>query len=277
MGRFDFKTRTGQTSAIIQTISGFDLDAQSFFARVNAAGGTLTNTQQEAINTLVIQMKANDIWNSMKAIYPMVGASAAACAQNLKSSSFTATFSSGWTFEITGVTPNGTSAFMNTGFNPNSNLTISSAGLSVYTTTTSVAANQSPIDLGADLPTTGFNLTQKMTSPGNTLYHGRAFAQTINNVDANNIAGLHLISRNSTTSLKYFRNNSLIQTNTNLEVGGIPSLNTYLGALNNNGSASNFSNRQYAFATLSDGLTDTQASDFYTAVQAFQTTLARQV
>ena len=53
----------------------------------------------------------------MKAIYPMVGASAAACAQNLKSSSFTGTFTSGWTFASSGVTPNGTSAYFNTYIN----------------------------------------------------------------------------------------------------------------------------------------------------------------
>jgi hypothetical protein len=38
-----------------------------------------------------------------------------------------------------------------------------------------------------------------------------------------------------------------------------------------------FSNREQAFASIGDGLTDTQASNFYTAVQAFQTTLSRQV
>jgi hypothetical protein len=59
----------------------------------------------------------------MKAIYPMVGASAAACAQNLKSSSFTGTFSSGWTFASTGVTPNGTSAYMDTTFLPSTSFT----------------------------------------------------------------------------------------------------------------------------------------------------------
>jgi hypothetical protein len=37
------------------------------------------------------------------------------------------------------------------------------------------------------------------------------------------------------------------------------------------------SNRECAFSSIGDGLTDTQASNFYTAVQAFQTTLSRQV
>ena len=68
--------------------AGFvDPDAAAFFARVTAAGGTLSATEQTAVNTLVVTMKADGTWTPMKAIYPMVGASAAACAQNLKSSS----------------------------------------------------------------------------------------------------------------------------------------------------------------------------------------------
>jgi hypothetical protein len=57
--------------------SGYDVDAAAFFARVTAAGGTLTLTEKTAVNTLVVQMKADGTWTSMKAIYPMVGASAA--------------------------------------------------------------------------------------------------------------------------------------------------------------------------------------------------------
>jgi FMN-dependent NADH-azoreductase len=71
---------------------GFDADAQAFFDRVTTAGGTLSTTEKNATNQLVLDMKSAGIWSSMKAIYPMVGASAAACAQNLKSSSFTGTF-----------------------------------------------------------------------------------------------------------------------------------------------------------------------------------------
>ena len=69
----------------------YDADAQAFFTRVTSAGGTLSATEKLATNQLVLDMKSAGIWSSMKAIYPMVGASAAACAQNLKSSSFTGT------------------------------------------------------------------------------------------------------------------------------------------------------------------------------------------
>ena len=111
---------------------GFDSDAQAFFTRVTSAGGTLSATEKLATNQLVLDMKSAGIWSSMKAIYPMVGASAAACAQNLKSASFTGSFSSGWTFASTGVTPNGTSAYFNTTVKNVTNLTDRASHWSTY-------------------------------------------------------------------------------------------------------------------------------------------------
>ena len=127
----------------------YDVDAAAFFARVTAAGGSLSNTEKIATNQLVLDLKANSLWTPMKAIYPMVGSSAAACAQNLKSASFTGNFSSGWTFASTGATPNGTSAFMNTGFFPSANLSVNSVHASLYLNTNNVAITSDPVDLGA--------------------------------------------------------------------------------------------------------------------------------
>jgi hypothetical protein len=112
-----------------------DPDAAAFFLRVSSAGGTLTATEKTSINNLVVSLKFNNLWLSMSAIYPMVGASAAACAQNLVSSSFTGSFSGGWTYASTGVTPNGTNAYMNTGLNCLSVLTSTNIHLSVYSRT----------------------------------------------------------------------------------------------------------------------------------------------
>ena len=54
-----------------------------------------------------------------------------------------------------------------------------------------------------------------------------------------------------------------------------------LGALNNNGIGTPiptaYSPREQAFASIGDGLTDAEATAFYNAVQAFQTSLGRQV
>jgi hypothetical protein len=114
------------------TASAIDPDAQAFYNRVTAAGGSLSAIEQTAINTLVLDLKGFGLWTGLKAIYPMVGASAAACSQNLKSASFTASFSSGWTFASTGVTSNGASTYMNTTLSPTITLTNYNSHSSVY-------------------------------------------------------------------------------------------------------------------------------------------------
>ena len=255
--------------------ASFDADAQAFFDRVTTAGGSLTTTEKNATNQLVLDMKSAGIWSSMKAVYPMVGASAAACAQNLKSASFTGNFSSGWTFASTGINGNGTSSYMTTGINPS---TVVSGGgnFFVYTNNNGTNLTQSR-DLGIISAASendcvvNFNgdtyslqglyggPTQFVTSPFNSSNLG--FFQA-------NVFG---------TTNSIVRNNSILTTNTN----GFTYINEtmYLGAAKqqSTGVPVTPSNRRYCFAGVSDGLSNTNLSLFYTAVQAFQTTLARNV
>jgi hypothetical protein len=243
---------------------GFDADAQAFFDRVTVAGGTLSATEKNATNQLVLDMKSAGIWTAMKAVYPMVGASAAACAQNLKSSSFTGTFTSGWTFASTGVTPNGTSAYMDTTLIPNTSLSTSSAHLSFYSRT-SASGNQYEFARG--------NYGILVQYGGNTFFvnleNGGSYSANTTNTDGK---GFYIGSRLNNTSVQGFKNNSKI---INSALGStLASTSLYIGG---NGLASNYSTKECAFASIGDGLTDTQASDFYTAVQAFQTTLGRAI
>jgi len=255
--------------------AGFgDPDALAFFARVTAAGGSLTNTEKAAVTTLVTTMKANSIWTPMKAIYPMVGASAAACAQNLKSASFTGTFSSGWTFASTGVTPNGTSAYMNTNCNPSTNMSSFNSHLSFYSRTNNTAYS---VPMGCQDPVSFFRMRLKQPAS--------FFTHTIQNTVATwavsdsvvDSLGFYLGSRTSNAKLILQKNSTILNTSTVTETIGLPNQNVWIGGLNNNGAYSEGSIYQCSFASIGDGLTDTQAGNFYTAVQAFQTTLSRQV
>jgi hypothetical protein len=258
-----------------------DADAQAFFDRVTTAGGSLTNTEKSAVNTLVIALKANSLWTPMKAIYPMVGASAAACAQNLKSASFTGTFTSGWTFASTGVTPNGTSAYMDTNFLPSTSFINNNTHISIYSRTDASVVSACLIGTGKN----------SNAIPLITLYSRDVADQYI--MDAYSYSGNRIItmstlssaaffinSRISSTVFKSFRNGTQLgATNTTTNSNNITTCDKamFIGALNFNGSAAQFSNYQNAFASIGDGLTDTQASNFYTAVQAFQVSLSRSV
>jgi hypothetical protein len=83
-------------------------------------------------------------------------------------------------------------------------------------------------------------------------------------------------NRKNSSTVSHFKNGSNIGDLTSTSVA-LNNRAVYIGAGNINGSASNFSNRECAFASIGDGLTDIEASDFYDAVQAFQETLNREI
>jgi len=253
--------------------ASFDADAQAFFDRVTTAGGTLSTTEKNATNQLVLDMKTAGIWSSMKAVYPMVGASAAACAQNLKSSSFTGTFSSGWTFASTGVTPNGTSAYMDTNFNMLTDyISTSNASIGAYIRTNTGSGTY---DMGAGANVSVSNGMLIMPSLGGTFY-GSAMGGLMFETNANT-QGFYCMNRDGGSQYMYKRGNITINKSAVSAVGSISSLTIYIGSSNSSQSNYKFSNRETAFNFIGDKLTQTEVSNFYTAVQAFQTTLARQV
>jgi hypothetical protein len=249
---------------------GFDADAQAFFDRVTVAGGTLTTTEQNATNQLVLDMKSAGIWSAMKAIYPMVGASAAACAQNLKSSSFTGTFTSGWTFSSLGVsTAKSTSSYMNTGILPSAVLSTNSH-LSYYSNL-NVPLTDSNVLMGAnDLNGLWFGLYYT----SNFYYGAIACAYTQTAIAGYPPKSFWLVNKSNSTTLQ-FRNNA------NLIVGHGVTTTPFTGTqniyLNNYDGSSTFTpETRCAFASIGDGLTNTQSTDLYNAVQTFNTTLSRQ-
>ena len=246
-------------ATVSATLTSADADAVAFFARVTTAGGTLTSTEQSAVDTLVKSLKSNGIWSKMIAIYPVVGASAAACAQNLKSSSFTGTFT-GCTFASTGVTPNGTSGFMDTNCNPN---LFTSWHKSIYSRTTNTTGR----DMGID----AYDL---ILSLGGTIYSRFGSSNVVtSNADSK---GFYISTEAPTLSHKLFKNGSQLGSTQSFN-GIYPNYKIFIGAISDANVANYFSSRQFAFASIGDGLTDTEAGNLNTAVQAFQTSLSRNV
>ena len=247
-----------------------DPDAQAFFDRVTAAGGTLSNTEKLAVDTLVKQMKLDGIWTKMKAIYPMVGASAAACAQNLKSSSFTGSFSSGWTFSSMGVsTTKSSSSFMNTGILPSAVLNQVSH-LSYYSNL-NVPLTDSNVLMGAnDLDGCWFGLYYS----SNNYYGAIASGYKSTPIAGLPVKSFWLVNKLNSTTLQLRQNSSIIGS---MGVTPTPYSGTQNIYLNNYDGGSVFTPAtRCAFASIGDGLTNTQSTDLYNAVQTFNTTLSRQ-
>lgn len=246
--------------------AAFDPDAQAF---ITAAA--ITNpTQQSAINQLVVDLKGYSIWTKFKAIYPIVGGVASSHAVNLKTpGTFNLTFAVGWTHSVNGMTPLVT--YANTALIPNSTLTINSTHISYYSRT-NVA--EGVYDIGTQ--TAGIDyLALNAKNPANN------FRVLVNDGGVGDFAnsdsrGLFVANRTGSSVRNSFVNGVKKLNDTQASISRSTN-SIYLGALNNAGVAALNSTKQCAFASIGDGLTDTDAANFYTAVQAYQTTLSRQV
>jgi FlaG/FlaF family flagellin (archaellin) len=92
-----------------------------------------------------------------------------------------------------------------------------------------------------------------------------------------NSTGLYIVSRTASNVNKLFKNNSLVL-NSSVVSTSIPTNTFTISAWKQSlVGISRYSNRQCAFATIGNGLTDAEALALYNSIQAFQTTLSRNV
>ena len=242
--------------------SSLDPDAKIFIV----AAGISDPTQVNAINTLVVSLKGYSIWTKFKAIYPVVGGIASSHAVNLKTpGTFNLLFSSGWTHSTVGMFP--LNAYANTNLNVSTNLTQNSTHLSVY-----IRSNNNyntPAIAASRILSPALNLFPNFS--GSSYFRVNSNADGGFSTGASNL-GLWIANRISSVETRNYRNTTRY-VNTTVSTGLINE-NVWLA------SSPDFADyylNQYAFASIGEGLTDTDAANFYTAVQAFQTTLGRQV
>jgi hypothetical protein len=267
-------TATATSNTLAQIL---DSDANGFLTSASISD----STQKNAINTLVIDLKGYSIWSKMKAIYPFVGGTATTHKWNLKDprdldAAFRLVFSGGWTHSSNGALPNGTNAYADTFLIPSSTLSATSTHFSYYSRTNTTTNNGSEIGSWNTSFSSGIELS---------CYRNWTNAKTYVNVNnatraeatAQNSAGFFVGSRIANNNAFMLRNSSVIATQTATLTCVLPTFNVYMAATNNFGSVGNYSTKECAFASIGDGLTTTEAANLYTAVQAYQTTLSRNV
>jgi len=252
---------------------GYDADAQAFFDRVTAASGSTSTLEKNAVNQLVLDLKNYGIWSKRKVIYPYVGSSAASCAQNLASSSFTGIFSTGFSFAASGIS--GVSAYMRSGFNPNvEGLAYNDNSIGFYSRSTNQNTGQYDCGCGNTSGSALFDLCCRRS--GNTSIYDSANSPSNRlSVSNSNSGGFFLGKANSSTA-KLYRAGAEIGTKA-MSVHSIPNYELYSYGFNEQNTTIYYTTRDCAFFWIGLGLTDTEAVNLSTAVQTFQTTLSRQV
>ncbi|MDQ3747946.1 MAG: hypothetical protein M3367_02860 [Acidobacteriota bacterium] len=249
-----------------------DADATAFFT----ASGITDATQKNAIDNLVFDLKSYGLWTKLRAIYPFVGGTAATHKWNLKNpadtdAAFRLSFLGGWTHSATGALPNGTTGYANTFFVPNTVYAGANSGhISYYSRTNTTGVVQQ--DMGA-APTTADQqvIIIKYGNPGNSyFYWGGGSNPTFATSDSR---GYFMVNRNDTTNTQGWKNG--VKSANLAQTSALSTIPIFIGAINSAGAASSFTDRECAFATIGDGLTDTEAANLNTAVANFQTDLGR--
>lgn len=258
-----------------------DTDAQAFIT----AASITDPTQQSAINTLVTDLKGYGIWTKIKAAYPFVGGTASSHKFNLKDpqdtdAAFRLIFNGGVTHSSNGILGNGTNGYADTKFIPKNNFTSSTdRHLSFYLRTNNQLSGDR-IDIGTiDNGTTSLGQDLLYNNSLNTRLAG-VLSTTLVETPTTDSKGFSFV-RKIGADQSIFKNGTKFTTTTGTgnSTGELP---IWICGISLGSTTSSFfpyapTNNQFAFASIGDGLTDLEASNFYTAVQAFQTTLGRQV
>jgi hypothetical protein len=251
-----------------------DADAQAFLTAAAITDPTISSS----IDKLVVDLKSAGVWTKMKAIYPMVGGTAATHKFNLKDprdldAAFRLQFFGGVTHNSNGVTFNGLNGYADTFYNESTIETANNTHRAVYDKSTS---NDNASQLGSF---SGGGASRNYIC---TNYSGFLIVDCYNTsggriqVLNNGSAGFWVSSRLTNTDLKAYKNGTQIGSASG-GAGTQPNVKTFIGAHNNSGTPQWFTNHNLAFASMGDGLTATEATNYRTAVQTFQTSLGRQV
>lgn len=241
-------------------------DAAAFLVAAGISDTTISN----AITQLVADLKTAGIWSKMYAIYPFVGGSAAAHKFNLKDprdldAAYRLTFNGSFTHNSNGITPGGTSSdYADTHINGSTVLSKTDMHYSFYSRTNVDAL---ACDFGADgeleVLTRYFDVyyqdvtgNTERIAPANTDSRG-FFCGTCGGSGTAAYKNGTSIGTHATATTNFTNNNVMFCT-------GFTGL-------------ARPSTRNLAFGSVGTALTSGEVAAFYTAVQAFQTALSRNV
>lgn len=254
--------------ALTGTLDAYESETDVLLARFE---GTYDTARQDAINALIKGLKDDDLWATLDLLHLYAAATANDAVLNWKGTSFTASLVSSPTFTVDrGVTTDGSSSYINVGYNPaiaGGNYTQNSATMGLYSRTTAndPAGN---VDMGAfdgsricDLSVNSTNLTTGRLNSGTGAEY---------RASSPGGAGAFSVTRTGSATLAVYRNGTVLtRTDANDHTSsGLVNATLFLGGRNISGLNAP-STRQYAAAWLASGWTATQNSNFYARLQTY--------
>lgn len=243
-----------------------------------AAAGITDPIQTAALNTLYNSLNADGIISKLYALYPFVGGNSTAHSYNLiDTTQYQISFFGSWTHNSNGITGDGSTTYANTFFIPAISPPVgfvASGTMGVY----SRSSGQDKYDMGCFI--VGNKQTALITRyegalPGSSTMLSWPVNASVTQTDG---SGLFVGNTNSsdTSTQGIWKNGSQIATILTTGINANSTRTLYIGGVNASGFTERTS-RNYALALIGQGLTAAQQVSLYNAVQAYQTTLGREV
>lgn len=237
----------------------YDPDALAYFIRA----GITNKTERAAINTGIISLKTNGLWNDIVAWYQCSPTGVGASVHNIKSSSFTLGGSTVPTYSQQGWTGNGSNMYFTTGLIPDAN----GFTLTNHTTGCYVRNNsQTGVDFGArGADSLTAILGRSRSTADQTVYQSATVASQMLISNSNSVGYFNFVTSGAQSRFIRRNNTSLGVDNTTVVVGTVPPTEFYLFGLNLNGTLSTPSAHQIPqFWFYNRALTTTECNTLYT-------------
>jgi hypothetical protein len=263
-------------------------DVAAYVGNQVANGYSPSRARVDALNNLVYELIGGGVYDKFQVIYPFLGGTTANAQKwNLKNAAntdaaFRLSFTGSWTFSETGIvmTSASQSNYARTFYTPSVNATNTDSHLSVYIRN-QFTGTGCPIGgiAGSQATSLGYQIFASTILNGSTMQ-----AQNTSNIISfgTSSAGLYVGTITpdvNTPRFAYYNGNQTATATGSQSLAGCTA-EIYLG-LRNNGSGNPTvqwpTTSEIALATIGLSLNKIQVRNYYIAVQAYQTTLGRQV
>ena len=220
-----------------------------------------------ALRTFEEGLITNSFVSRLPVIYPLVGGNSTKHALNfMNTATYPLTFTGGLTHSATGVLPNGTTGYADTGYKMSDFPNVNKYSIGYYSRTNT--------NTGVDMGSYDASILDIESRYSGSFYGGNGGGGYILVANADG-RGFYVNCRTTSSRVDLYKDGVSVGNS-----GGTPTVSTinmYLFARNDFGVTSYFGSKECAFSFIGYDFTQAEMTTFYNLVQTLQTSLSRQV
>ena len=252
-----------------------DPDAAAYISAVTTAGGSLSGTQETAIDTFFTSLKSDGVYDKLHAMYPFVGGVANAHKINATNpGTYDLTFNGTWTHSNSNgsVTTDDNANYADTAFNPSSFNSTSDFSMGYMVSGSSSSNGYSGIGNGVSV----YILIGKVGDSLDT-WSGGAFPARPTFSTGQGFFHINNRTTSNNVNRHYALGGTAGTLTTDSKVGTVSSYSANLWINNINGAATNGMSGDYRFFFMAESLSNTEAQDLTDAVNTLNVAFSRNI